>query len=417
MAITQFIHTNDNHSTAKSVHLGIDSSFATTATATATTEDNYYNEHPGTLTALSTYSTTTTITTATSLPKPSDSLQISVSGDASSTCMEQDTLEPTFLNNAAVVQNDVNDGSDRAKSVTSSYEKRTCFSSSNKAYEKRDVEDKETMAAIHALARTSLTDELDGDEQYIRRRRAYHLDDKYIGKPRSRPHSRSTSPHRSYTKSAATLARHSRSKLNQTRWQQLVIQAGSAAGTTVAIMSEESMKCLRYCLYWLQYATQHIQQQMHLLRLFLVSLVSSSSTVSPSNQQQPSVSLSSIQTEIILTLRKVVDVVSQYAGVGLPTHAKATVRSFILQLPGKWATLNTNTNSNEITTTDDEPDVPEHDGCAKETSAIKLLKFGAQSIEMLDSVSSVFSDSIDRAHIWLDRLRLIGVVPPRPMEN
>lgn len=30
------------------------------------------------------------------------------------------------------------------------------------------------------------------------------------------------------------------------------MHAGSAAGTTAAVVSEESMKCLRYCLHWLQ---------------------------------------------------------------------------------------------------------------------------------------------------------------------
>ncbi|ORZ19415.1 transcription factor Opi1-domain-containing protein [Absidia repens] len=412
MAITQFAHNDNDQSSAKSVHLEDDLSSATTATAT--TDNNSSNEHAVTLPSLSMYSTNATHTTATSLPKLSDSTQISVSSDTSSSCMDKDTLEATILNNAAVTQNDVNNGSDRPDLLTNLYGKRTCLSSSTNTYEKQDVEDKETIATIHALARTSLTDELDDDEQSIRRR-SYRTNDQTIGKPQSQPHSRTISPHRPYTKSAtsssATLARHSQSKLNKSRWQQLVSHAGSAAGTTVAILSEESMKCLRYCLYWLQYATQHIQQQMHLLRLFLVSLATSSSTAYPSNQQQPSAaSLSSIQNEIILTLRKVVDVVSQYAGAGLPTHAKASVRSFILQLPENWATLNTNRN----TTTDD---VPEHDDQVEETSAIKLLKFGGQSIEMLGSVSSVFSDSIDRAQLWLDRLRLVGGVPHRPMET
>jgi hypothetical protein len=30
------------------------------------------------------------------------------------------------------------------------------------------------------------------------------------------------------------------------------MHASSAAGTTAAVVSEESMKCLRYCLTWLQ---------------------------------------------------------------------------------------------------------------------------------------------------------------------
>lgn len=73
-------------------------------------------------------------------------------------------------------------------------------------------------------------------------------------KPRSRPASRSTSPHRPYSLSATkpTAVRHRPEPISRSRWQQIVMHAGSAAGTTAAVISEESMKCLRYCLYWLE---------------------------------------------------------------------------------------------------------------------------------------------------------------------
>jgi hypothetical protein len=154
---------------------------------------------------------------------------------------------------------------------------------------------------------------------------------------------------------------------------------------------------------------------MHLLRNFLVSLATSSTTTTksvsrannPTYSQPPSASaLADIQKEIILTLRKVVEVVSRYAGAGLPTHAKASVRSFILQLPGRWANLNATAPPSD----DHQDQVPDH---VKETS-IKLLNFGGESVEMLDSVSTVFSDSIDRAEVWLDRLRVVGVSPHLP---
>ncbi|KAI8089286.1 transcription factor Opi1-domain-containing protein, partial [Halteromyces radiatus] len=288
--------------------------------------------------------------------------------------------------------------------------------------------DEETMAAVNALARTTLSDEMEPDGV---RRRNGRLDEENINrKTRSRPHSRSTSPHRPYIKSTSSPRHHHlthRSKLNKStssgsRWQRIVMHAGSAAGTTAAVVSEESMKCLRYCLHWLQYATQHIQQQMNLLRTFLVSLATSSNnsnnkTVSRQQQSSSASTLAAIQKEIILTLRKVVEVVSRYAGVGLPSHAKASVRSFILQLPSRWATLNNNTTKSHDVSGDDDTSsstptdgVPDH---VKETS-IKLLNFGGESVEMLESVSTVFSDSIDRAELWLDRLRVVGVTPVSP---
>ena len=74
---------------------------------------------------------------------------------------------------------------------------------------------------------------------------------------KKRPSSRSTSPLRPYAlapKSASGPRHHHHhaSPLPRSRWQQLMVHAGSAAGTTAAVISEESMKCLRYCLSWLQ---------------------------------------------------------------------------------------------------------------------------------------------------------------------
>lgn len=43
----------------------------------------------------------------------------------------------------------------------------------------------------------------------------------------------------------------------------------------------------------------------------------------------------------------------------------------------------------------------------QEEAAIKLLSFGQESVEMLHSVSSVFSDTVDRAELWIDRLKMV----------
>jgi hypothetical protein len=178
----------------------------------------------------------------------------------------------------------------------------------------------------------------------------------------------------------------------------LVVHASSAAGTTAAVISEESMKCLKYCLSWLQYAMQHIDQQMNLLRQFLVSLATNSSTDTATTKEvvtQQDSTLASIKKEIVDTLRKVVEVVSKYAGSGLPENAKVSVRAFILQLPSRWAILNNGSAVNK--------DQPMHE------TSIRLLDFGGESIEMLKSVSIVFSDTIERAELWLKRLKVVGV--------
>jgi hypothetical protein len=117
------------------------------------------------------------------------------------------------------------------------------------------------------------------------------------------------------------------------------VGASSAAGTTAAVVSEESMKCMKYCLNWLQYAMQHIEQQMGLIRTFLVSLATSQTTSTSSSLAVPATSpsvLSAVKKDVVDTLRKVVDIISRYAGSSLPYHAKIAVRGFILSLPGRW---------------------------------------------------------------------------------
>ncbi|KAL7318639.1 transcriptional regulator opi1 [Mucor circinelloides] len=269
-------------------------------------------------------------------------------------------------------------------------------------------EDDETTAATTALARASLYDTHHHQPLMHQRstatgRRSVMEEDR---KSRSAA-SRSTSPHRPYT-----LQRPSSS--SKSRWQQIVLHAGSAAGTTAAVISEESMKCLRYCLSWLQYAMQHIDQQMNLLRNFLVSLATGSSNATTTTKkdvaivEQNSNTLAKIKKEIVDTLRKVVEVVSKYAGSGLPEQAKASVRAFILQLPSRWAILNNTrqtspSNSPRVGPVADEQQQPLHE------TSIKLLDFGGESIEMLNSVSIVFSDTIERAELWIKRLKVVGV--------
>ncbi|PHZ14719.1 uncharacterized protein RHIMIDRAFT_249647 [Rhizopus microsporus ATCC 52813] len=209
-------------------------------------------------------------------------------------------------------------------------------------------------------------------------------------------------------------------KHNSSKWQQIVVGASSAAGTTAAIISEESMKCLKYCLYWLQYAIQHIEQQMTLIKNYLVSAAQSNRLLATPHQRttshQRSSVLSSIKRDIVHTLRKVVEVISKYAGASLPSQARQTVRGFILNLPERWATLNdihSTTTSPALspmllptsTLSSPGPGTPDHN--KQEEAAIKLLTFGQESIEMLNSVETIFSDTVDRAELWIDRLKMV----------
>ncbi|KAF8939582.1 transcription factor Opi1-domain-containing protein [Dissophora ornata] len=205
-------------------------------------------------------------------------------------------------------------------------------------------------------------------------------------------------------------------------WRGVVATVGTASAAGVAIFSEESMKSLKYCLQWLQYAVQHIDHQIGLLKAFLVSLANPSQNTDmvPSNAAS---TLASIKKEVIDTLRKVINVVSRYAGACLPDQAKISVRQFILSMPVRWATIN---NESLPSTPMGSPSLgpqsdrsPEQQAALNETSshATKVLVLAHESSEMLKSVASIFKDSVDKAENWMDKLRYVGMNPQNNSEG
>ncbi|KDQ50152.1 hypothetical protein JAAARDRAFT_74366 [Jaapia argillacea MUCL 33604] len=129
----------------------------------------------------------------------------------------------------------------------------------------------------------------------------------------------------------------------RSRWQAMLLEAGGLG----AAVSEESMRRLRYCLQWLQYATAHIDAQILVLRDFIASLqpLPSSRSHAPMGDGNEVVvssahmrTLNDVKKDVVHTIRQVVDVVSKYAGSALPEPARTRVRGFILHLPQRWAT-------------------------------------------------------------------------------
>lgn len=142
------------------------------------------------------------------------------------------------------------------------------YLSKNKETDEDEQDEDDANSTVSALARTSLLDDHESTASGLRKRRDSKEECKMLKKKetlynlytylihlvtlkntnRSRTSSRSTSPHKPYPKPNA---RH-RPIAPRSKWHQIVLHASSAAGTTAAVISEESMKCLRYCLSWLQ---------------------------------------------------------------------------------------------------------------------------------------------------------------------
>ncbi|GAA5871947.1 hypothetical protein JCM3774_000737 [Rhodotorula dairenensis] len=235
----------------------------------------------------------------------------------------------------------------------------------------------------------------------------------------------------------------------RSRWQTVLLEAGGLG----AAVSEESLKSLRYCLQWLLYATAHLDHHISTLRDFIASLRSQPHGASSNALIAVSASahLAQIKHDIVETIRKVVDVVSKYAGAALPEQARRYVKQSILGLPVKWASaieVRAGRRSRETSVGTvsmgaaseagtPRPDQPVHGAYAgsqgsaggktptpstagtqdaemyelnpTEDAADRVLTFAVESLDMLRAVTGIFGESIEKAEAWIERLRVIGV--------
>ncbi|KAI0698330.1 transcription factor Opi1-domain-containing protein [Cytidiella melzeri] len=282
-------------------------------------------------------------------------------------------------------------------------------------------------------------------------------------------HSRTPTPRQDETTPAGP-SRPSSGNENQqqvaqrSRWQAVLLEAGGIG----AAVSEESMRRLKYCLEWLQYATVHIDAQILVLRDFIASLQNAASPSSPRSVANAPLSehhlqtLTNIRRDVVETIRQVVDVVSKYAGGALPEPAKARVRQFILCLPQRWAQAASGPNVGLVTASSEQavkkeagrgrgrttapytygpgeagpssrsrpasratsPSSLRAHGASRTAAnggphvatagsatnaAQKILTLATESLDMLRAVTSVFKDSLDKADAWVERLRYVGV--------
>lgn len=181
------------------------------------------------------------------------------------------------------------------------------------------------------------------------------------------------------------------------KWHQVV---GSKMGSM--ILTEDMARGIRYCMQWLQHATQVIDAQItHLLRFLAklgVSLGSQlsnaigleiSDTLIPANDDLKTL-LATIKRQVAEILKKVVQVVGKYAAVCLPGDARNSVKSFILSLPNRWASVNTRFTGTCQTEQVKSSNVPE--GMEE---AQKVLTLATESTNMLKGIQSVIESSVE----------------------
>ncbi|KAJ1544394.1 hypothetical protein HK096_007601 [Nowakowskiella sp. JEL0078] len=182
-------------------------------------------------------------------------------------------------------------------------------------------------------------------------------------------------------------------------WHQ-VVAVGANLGSLV--LSNDTMRALKYCLQWLQYAINHIDRQIVVLkeyieRSYTVSRVSISNQEredSPHASHSPKF-VSNIRREIVETVRKVVNVISRYAARYLPGDQRRSVHGFILSLPQRWAVVLSQTSvTSESPTPLGSPNSSASSPRIKE-EALKVVALAEESKGMLGQVHDIFARSVE----------------------
>ena len=211
-------------------------------------------------------------------------------------------------------------------------------------------------------------------------------------------------------------ARHSGESASSQNWQTRLMMSTSGLGVA---MSEESLRSLKYCLTWLRWANAHLSKVLVSLKDLLDEWERPrttqpsqlpSETEMPAHQHSSNVPapshpppdkaaithrIETLKSEVLQTLKKVVDIVSKYAGGALPENARVLVRRHLTSLPQRFRIAST---SSAPTT--------ESSGPASETvtSAYRVMVLAKEGLDMMAQVSGVLDGTIVSAEEWCDRL-------------
>lgn len=195
-------------------------------------------------------------------------------------------------------------------------------------------------------------------------------------------------------------------------WQSRLIL--STSGLSVA-MSEESLRSLKYCLGWLRWANEHIGKVINALKSVLEQYDAAGENQAAltngekgetgqlilrtdAERSALNAKIAELKSDVLKTLKDVVDVVSKYAGGALPENARILVRRHLTSLPQRFKVASTNSNVNS------NGNVPTSaDGEARE-GAKRVIVLAKEGLDMMAQVSGVLDGTIVSAEEWCDRL-------------
>ncbi|PWY91546.1 Opi1-domain-containing protein [Aspergillus sclerotioniger CBS 115572] len=192
--------------------------------------------------------------------------------------------------------------------------------------------------------------------------------------------------------------RNSPSRQTPPTWQSRLMISTSGLGVA---MSEESLRSLQYCLTWLRWANGRLDKAIDALKTALKEWDSSrqQSDDAATGSDASSTTLLSqriqaVKEDVLSTLKRVVDIVSKYAGGALPENARNLVRRHLTSLPHRF----------QVASTSNPP--PDSMAAASDATvgAHRILVLAQEGLDMMSQVSGVVNDTLVSAELWCERL-------------
>ncbi|TVY81248.1 Clock-controlled protein, partial [Lachnellula suecica] len=199
-------------------------------------------------------------------------------------------------------------------------------------------------------------------------------------------------------------------------WQSRLVL--STSGLSVA-MSEESLRSLKYCLGWLRWANEHIGKVILALKSVLEQYdqppaPETSGTITNSDETRRqegqmvvrtdaersalNAKVAALKSDVLKTLKEVVDIVSKYAGGALPENARDLVRRHLTSLPQRFRLANSRNGNASNSRNLEQGDAEVADG------ANRVLVLAKEGLDMMAQVSGVLDGTIISAEEWCERL-------------
>lgn len=194
------------------------------------------------------------------------------------------------------------------------------------------------------------------------------------------------------------IGRDSPSRQTPSTWQSRLMISTSGLGVA---MSEESLRSLQYCLTWLRWANGRLDKAIEALKAALKEWDSSRQQNGDSTAEQDASSttvlsnrIQAVKADVLATLKRVVDIVSKYAGGALPENARNLVRRHLTSLPHRF----------QIASNSNPP--PDSMAAASDAtvSAHRILVLAQEGLDMMSQVSGVVNDTLVSAEHWCEKL-------------